>query len=437
MVYEQLNFEIQCLTYISSILSVGRISDRFGRKSVLLLSIMGTFVSYTLLYVSESEAVFFLSRILVGLLKNTETSCYSIIADISTVETRVKRMAYIGSTIGLGFIVGPALSGLLTSRYSLEYPAYVSSAILIITAIIALFLLPETRPTKTSSTITAIRAPATPTKRTESDKTSSLTLSLDSLNDELIDELGFDPVEIESDLMDAQLSTPKSPSPSKSTTVQDSSSTSPRQQATPSIFKLMLYPNPLQKLIWIYFCTTMSVMIFQGSNVLLFQLLGISVQTTSWIISYSGLLAVISSFWIRWLISSKHSEQQMVESSMATLGMTLIGTGLVLGIEMKEWQVMGMLVAYIPLILGSRALKTTLLGIVTHLTPASLTGTSIGLMNSIESLCRALAPLIGGTLMELSLSAPAFLGGAIALACLAWVRFNPLSYSSKSSMDHP
>src|SRR5687768_13686877 len=105
MIYEQLNFEIQCLTYISSILSVGRISDMFGRKSVLLLSIMGTFVSYTLLYVSESEAVFFLSRILVGLLKNTETSCYSIIADISTVETRVKRMAYIGSTIGLGFIV--------------------------------------------------------------------------------------------------------------------------------------------------------------------------------------------------------------------------------------------------------------------------------------------------------------------------------------------
>ena len=381
------------------------------------MSILGTFASYTLLLYSEHLYLFFLSRIVVGLLKNTETSCYSIITDISNPTIRVKRMAYIGSAIGLGFILGPALSGVLTTTYSLESPAYVSSVMLILNAIITLVFLPETSlKRKVSSELSS--SSSTTENGVISDFNANYDLS--SLNDDIIDELGS-PIDLLSSSGSDILRTSDDEMPSPEARRNDAFNEKSRGEDM-SIWNLLMKPNPLRVLVWVYFGTSMAIMVFQGSSVLLFQLLGMTVQETSYIISYSGLLTVISSIIIQWL-TSFYSESQLIRYSILIVSLTLFSTVFVLT---SEYTLVGLLIVFIPFTLGARTLKNCLLGSVTHQAPSSQTGTIIGVLNSLESLCRALTPLIGGVLMDIFIGAPAFSGALLLLFFFAWIRRNPI-----------
>jgi MFS family permease len=405
--------------------SVGRISDLWGRKVVLFLSILGTFISYSLLLISSEPWIFFLSRIIVGLFKNTETSCYSIVTDISTSTTRVKRLAYIGSAIGFGFILGPALSGILTSSYSLETPAYVSSIMLLCNSIITLILLPETMSFRNSTYASPYRVEEKITSPNRSSKLEreDFKSELVSLNDEIIDELGspIDLMHSSSELLrssDIDSSFIEKDIRSPRTHVSDVASESL------SIWKLLLKPNPLRNLVWVYFGTSMAIMIFQGSSVLLLQLLGMSVQATSWIISYSGFLTVLSSLVIQYL-TSHYSEKQLLLNSILVVSISLFGTIFVL--IHPSITLAGLLIAYIPLTLGARTLKNCLIGLVTQQAPSSQTGTIIGLLNSLESLCRALTPLIGGILMQIFVGGPALASSIISFGFYIWIRRNTMN----------
>lgn len=420
-------------------------SDLWGRKLVLLLSIVGTCVSYSLLLFAENEFWFILSRVIVGLLKNTETSCYSIITDISSPAQRVKRMAYIGSAIGLGFIIGPALSGVLTSHYSLQMPAYVSAVLLALNGLVTLLLLPETLGLRSLAESRAVEKTAVVLPSSEKDGLSHHrhTPEMKNLNDEVLDEMDA-PVEIlnssaelnrppedEESLAGRAVNSPANHTPRGAKTV-----TQNEEQV--SLWKLLRMPGPLRSLVWVYFGTSLATTIFLGSNSLLLQYLGLSVQASSWMISFSGLLTVLSSFVITYL-SNLYSEGQLLLKSLFIISATLFVTALML-LQVMSYDsgaatvasvvVSGLLIAYIPLILSSRTLKSCLLGCVTHLSPASQTGTIIGVLNSVESLSRALTPLLGGFLMDsVHAGGPALAGGAIAFAYALWVAkypFNPL-----------
>jgi MFS family permease len=401
---------------------LGKISDTWGRKVVLLMSVIGTCVSYSLLLYSSSLELFFVSRIVVGLLKNTETSCYSIITDISTQSTRVKRMAYIGSAIGLGFILGPAVSGLLTTSYSLETPAYMSSIMLILNIAITFAFLPETAKLKpdpdAGSTLTSDNMASPPVN-----SISDMSGDLSSLNDEIIDELGS-PIDLLSHSSDALGASDEHVSTSHTVEREEQMSINdPSEVERLSVWNLLMKPNPLRGIVWLYFGTSMAVMIFQGSSILLFQLLGMTVQETSYIISYSGLLTVTSSFVIQWL-SARYTDSQLLSYSILVVSMSLATTVFILAYPANT--LVGLLIIFVPFTLGARTLKSCLLGAVTQHTPSSRTGTIIGVLNSLESLCRAVTPLFGGLLMDIFAGGPALAGCVLSLTFFLWIRHNPM-----------
>jgi MFS transporter, DHA1 family, tetracycline resistance protein len=100
----------------------GRLSDRFGRKPILLACLLGETFSYLLFAVSRDLSVLFLARALAGFFGGSISTASAYISDITPPDQRSKGMALIGAAFGLGFVFGPALGGLLT-----EYSKYIST----------------------------------------------------------------------------------------------------------------------------------------------------------------------------------------------------------------------------------------------------------------------------------------------------------------------
>ncbi len=122
----------------------GRLSDKIGRRPVMLISIATTVVGYVIFGVSGSLTVLFLSRMLAGFGSANIGTAQAIIADCTPPEKRAKGMGLIGAAFGLGFIFGPALGGSMV-RFGLAVPAFVAAGLSSINWILAYFRLPETR----------------------------------------------------------------------------------------------------------------------------------------------------------------------------------------------------------------------------------------------------------------------------------------------------
>lgn len=125
----------------------GRISDRIGRRPVILIGIFGFAVSFFILAISLDHYFWmYVSRILGGFFSGAVTSCaVAYVADVTTEEERTKGMGLVGMSIGLGFIFGPAIGGLL-SVVDLSFPFYVSSFLALLTFIFAFVYLTESIP---------------------------------------------------------------------------------------------------------------------------------------------------------------------------------------------------------------------------------------------------------------------------------------------------
>lgn len=124
---------------------VGRFSDRFGRKPLLLFSITGTFLSLLMLGFAQSIAIIMISRFLDGLTGGNITVAQAYISDVTDEKSRAKGMGMIGAAFGLGFILGPASGGFL-SQWGYAVPAFVSASLSLINLFLITFLLPESLP---------------------------------------------------------------------------------------------------------------------------------------------------------------------------------------------------------------------------------------------------------------------------------------------------
>jgi len=121
---------------------IGRLSDRYGRRPLLLFSIAGTLVSFMVLGLADSLFMIFLSRILDGLLGGNIALARAYITDVTDDQTRARGLGVIGAAFGLGFIIGPAMGGLL-SRFGFSVPALAAAGLSFINLIAVALWLPE------------------------------------------------------------------------------------------------------------------------------------------------------------------------------------------------------------------------------------------------------------------------------------------------------
>jgi len=136
---------------------LGRLSDRIGRRPVLLLSIAGSVASHVLLGVADlmnSLPLLFAARILDGVTGANVATAQAYIADVTADEDRAKGMGLFGAAFGLGFVIGPAIGAALAAigslisgaRYGTSWPAFGASAISITALVLVWRFLPESRP---------------------------------------------------------------------------------------------------------------------------------------------------------------------------------------------------------------------------------------------------------------------------------------------------
>ncbi|MGE8555465.1 MAG: TCR/Tet family MFS transporter [Chryseobacterium jejuense] len=121
---------------------IGNLGDRYGRRPVILISLLGFAVDYIFLALASSIGWLFLGRIIAGLTGASLSTASAYIADISTDEDRAKNFGMIGAALGMGLIIGPVIGGLL-GHYGARIPFYAAAGLCFFNFFYGYFILPE------------------------------------------------------------------------------------------------------------------------------------------------------------------------------------------------------------------------------------------------------------------------------------------------------
>lgn len=124
---------------------LGSLSDKWGRKPLLVISLAGTCISFILFAEARSMIVLFAARILDGLTGGNVSVAQAMVSDTATHDNRAKRFGILSSAFGFGFVIGPAIGGFL-NRYGMQFPFYFAAGISLIGTLCSLFFLKETNP---------------------------------------------------------------------------------------------------------------------------------------------------------------------------------------------------------------------------------------------------------------------------------------------------
>ncbi len=129
----------------------GKISDRVGRKPVLVVGLLGTVAGYVLMGLAQTVTALFVARLIAGISGANISAAQAYLADISTPENRAKAMGLLGAAFGLGFVFGPALGGWAGATFNYAAPMYIAAGLAALNGIFVLFCLPESHPPGTSA----------------------------------------------------------------------------------------------------------------------------------------------------------------------------------------------------------------------------------------------------------------------------------------------
>ena len=122
---------------------LGRLSDKYGRRPILIISLLGTCLGFLILGFATTLLMLFVGRIIDGISGGNISTAQAYIADVTTKENRAKGMGLIGAAFGLGFVFGPAIGGIL-SRWGTNVPFLFAGGLAFANVILLYFTLPET-----------------------------------------------------------------------------------------------------------------------------------------------------------------------------------------------------------------------------------------------------------------------------------------------------
>src|SRR5512136_277212 len=337
---------------------LGRLSDRLGRRLILLLSIAGTFVGFLLLAFAEpighslasliaSTAinvfvlgVLFLSRSVDGLTGGNITVAQAYISDITDEKNRAKGLGLIGAAFGLGFIIGPAVGGLL-SKYGYSVPALVAAGLSFLNLISIFFFLPE------------------------------------SLTEERRHAMHM-------------------------------------QNRPPFTLKALIVAlnRPLVgPLLYLRFFFALAFSMFQC----IFSLyaafkLHLSSQTTGYVLAYVGVLSVLVQGVGVGLVTKRFRENAIIITSLWLMVLGLVGWAITPNLPV-------LLVVMLPLSMGGGMLNTVINSAISKAVSREEIGGTLGISTSLESVSRVIAPSAGGFLLQ---NLGAWAPGVVSAFLMAW-----------------
>jgi len=121
---------------------LGRLSDKYGRRPILFISLLGSAAGYFVIGLANTLFLVFIGRIISGVTGGNIAAAQAYIADVTSKENRARGMGLFGAAFGLGFILGPAIAGVL-SKYGVHVPFYFAAALSFVNAAGLYFVLPE------------------------------------------------------------------------------------------------------------------------------------------------------------------------------------------------------------------------------------------------------------------------------------------------------
>jgi len=348
---------------------LGRLSDRIGRRPVLVVSMLGTAAGFALLGVAEPAGraiagllspspsvelqngvilgVMFLSRLVSGLAGGMITVAQAYIADVTDASTRTQGMGMIGAAFGLGFIVGPVLGGVL-SQWGYDVPAFAAAAMAALNLATILFLLPE-----------------------------SLTLERRA-------ELAQRKPQAAIDL--------------------------------PAMFRKLGRPR-LGPLLAVRLVVSLAASLFMA----LFTLwaknrLGLSAQVTSYLMAYQGVLSIAAQIGLIGPLTRRFPEAALITWSVAILAVAMAGWAFTGSVPL-------LMVVMVPLALTTGVLNTVINSATSWAVAPHEMGDALGASSAFESLSRVIAPPLGGWMLgSLGPWSPGALAAVLlaGLAVYAW-----------------
>ena len=125
---------------------LGKLSDRYGRRPLLLCSLFGSAIGYLTFGLAHSLAILFLARIIDGISGGNVSIAQAYIADVTEPQHRSRNFGMLGAVFGMGFIIGPAIGGTLSHFWGIAAPALCAAGLAFSNTILGFFVLPETRP---------------------------------------------------------------------------------------------------------------------------------------------------------------------------------------------------------------------------------------------------------------------------------------------------
>jgi DHA1 family tetracycline resistance protein-like MFS transporter len=125
--------------------ALGKLGDKYGRRPVLLISLVGSTIGYIIFGIGGALWILFLSRLIDGITAGNQSVAAAYIADVSTPEARAKNFTLIGMAWGIGLVIGPA-TGAALGQWRLEAPAFIAAGLSLLGVALGFFWLPESLP---------------------------------------------------------------------------------------------------------------------------------------------------------------------------------------------------------------------------------------------------------------------------------------------------